>query len=189
VDIKGAHVGENYKRYVEGFALAARPRPRDLADLPISAIRRACVVFLHQIAVGKLDPYRPPWVFHQALSEASSQSVSFPRRLCQIGKRKVDGGPIWAESDERLFSAISVRPSGSSTSGASYRPRRGFLRRVRLTPARFPSTPPDHRVEIEVRGQWSEAEGALIERPRRPPEKRPVTVQRTSPSLRRGARP
>ncbi len=173
--------------------LGLRARVREIwRTCPYPADPASFADFLHQIAVGKLDPYRPPWVFHQALSARITRNPSsFHDAFCQIGKRKVAGGPNRAESDERLFcgnlgSGIlflneRVHPidQGAGFYAASdYRLRDSHLRHA------------DHRVEIEVRGQCSDADVALIERLAQAAETRPVTVQRIVPvTIAGGARP
>lgn len=165
------------------FALpdTLRARVREIwRTCPYPADPASFADFLHQIVVGKLDPYRPPWVFHQALSaRIIRNSSSFHDAFRQIGKRKVAGGPNRAESDEQLFcgnlgSGIlflneRVHPIDQSTgfyAASDHRLRDSHLRHA------------DHRVEIEVRGECSDADVALIERLAQAAETRPVTVQR-----------
>ncbi|ACL62440.1 hypothetical protein [Methylobacterium nodulans] len=49
---------------------------------------------LHQIAVGRFDPHRPPWLFHPATFDAAFR---------RIGRRTVGGGPKTAPANELVF--------------------------------------------------------------------------------------
>ena len=58
---------------------------------------------LHQIAVGRLDPYRPPWIFHQKTSaRITANPATFAEAFRQIGRRQVGTGPA-ATAEELLF--------------------------------------------------------------------------------------
>lgn len=172
---------------------ALRARVREIwRTCPYPADPASFADFLHQIAVGKLDPDRPPWVFHQERSARITRDPSsFHDAFRQIGKRKIAGGPNRAESDERLFcgnlgSGIlflneRVHPIDQNAgfhAASDHRLRDSHLRHA------------DHRVEIEVRGQCSDADVALIEQLAQAAETRPVTVQRIIPvTIAGGARP
>lgn len=60
--------------------------------------------FLHQIAVGRLDPDRPPWVFHQQTqARITANPATFDEAFRQIGRKSVGGGPKTTPADELLF--------------------------------------------------------------------------------------
>ena len=136
--------------------------------------------FLHQIAVGKLDPYRPPWVFHQQLAVRITRNpATFADAFRQIGRRKAALGQNATEADQLLFCgnlgsgilflASQARPidpdeslhilDGHSLGGSN-------LGRA------------SHWVDIEVRGKCSDADFALIERLAQASDTRPVVVRR-----------
>jgi hypothetical protein len=150
----------------------------------------ACLAdLLHQIAVGRVDPRRPPWKFHPELkARITPDPSSFDAAFRQIGHRKIGGGPKATEADEFLF-------CGNFGSGII------FLRsRVRLI-ERHESfyTPSNHRlrdskvgsgghyVEIEVTGECSDADLATIERLAQTADTRPVLVSRAVARSRRAA--
>ncbi len=89
------------------FALpdGLRRQVRDLwRTCPYPADPASFADFLHQIAVGRLDPNRPPWVFHQAISARTTPNpATFDEAFRQIGCRKVGGGPKTTPADELLF--------------------------------------------------------------------------------------
>lgn len=158
------------------FALPDRLRAR------VREIWRTCphpadpasfVDFLHQIAVGKLDPWRPPWQFHLARTARITRDPStFGEAFRRIGGRKAGIGPSAPDVDESLYcgnlgSGIlflrsrlrSVEAGGNVHIAASYQANAA------------------QRLEIEVRGACSNAELALIERLAQATETRPVVVQ------------
>lgn len=144
---------------------------------------------LHQIAVGRVDPRRPPWKVHPALkARITPDPSSFDAAFRQIGHRKIGGGPKATEADEFLF-------CGNLGSGVI------FLRsRVRLI-ERHESfyTSSNHRlrdskvgsgghyVEIEVTGECPDADLATIERLAQAADTRPVLVSRAAARSRRAA--
>lgn len=144
---------------------------------------------LHQIAVGRLDPRRPPWKFHPEIkARITPDPSSFDAAFRQIGHRKIGGGPKTTEADEFLF-------CGNLGSGII------FLRsRVRLID-RHESfyTSSGHRlrdskvgggghyVEIEVTGPCSDGDLATIERIAQAADTRPVLVSRVTAQSRRRA--
>lgn len=147
--------------------------------------------FLHQIAVGKLDPYRPPWVFHQQLAvRITCNPATFADAFRQIGRRKAALGQNATEADQLLFCgnlgsgilflASQARPidpdeslhilDGHSLGGSN-------LGRA------------SHWVDIEVCGKCSDADFALIERLAQASDTRPVVVRRmvrVTPEVRTG---
>lgn len=135
---------------------------------------------LHQIAVGRVDPHRPPWVFDGKLTARTTPDPSsFDEAFRQIGHRKVGGGPKTTPADEFLF-------CGNLGSGIL------FLRtRVRLNePFESYYTSSSHRlrdshvglaghwVDLEVRGECSDGEFELIRRLAQEADTRPVVVRR-----------
>ena len=59
---------------------------------------------LHEIAIGKLDPNQPPWVFHRTvLAKTTQNPKTFDEAFRQIGGRKVGGGPKTTPADELMF--------------------------------------------------------------------------------------
>ena len=167
------------------FALpdALRRTVREIwRDCPYPADPGYFADLLHQIDVGRVDPYRPPWKFHPELkARMTPNPSSFDAAFRQIGRRKIGGGPKTTEADELLF-------CGNLGSGIL------FLRsRVRLI-ERHESfyTSSNHRlrdskvgsgghfVEIEVTGDCSDADLATIERIAQAADTRPVAVRRVA---------
>ncbi|MEQ1956217.1 hypothetical protein [Mesorhizobium sp. CN2-181] len=135
---------------------------------------------LHQIAVGKVDPYRPPWVFDGKLTARTTPNPKkFDDAFRQIGHRKIGGGPKTTPADEFLF-------CGNLGNGIL------FLRtRVRLNdPHESYYTSSGHRlrdshvgraghwIDLEVRGDCSDAELELIRRLAQDADTRAVVVRR-----------
>jgi hypothetical protein len=59
---------------------------------------------LHQIAVGRVDPQHPPWVFDGKLTARTTPNPEkFDEAFRQIGHRKIGGGPKATPADEFLF--------------------------------------------------------------------------------------
>jgi hypothetical protein len=140
--------------------------------------------FLHQIAVGRLDPHRPPWIFHQKTSaRITADPATFGEAFRQIGRRKIDGEPGTAPTDELLF-------CGNLGSGILF-----LASRVRLLdpavdvytasnhgPRDSHNGGASHRIDIEVRGNCSDVELALIARLAQAAHTRPVVVRRIMPA-------
>lgn len=135
---------------------------------------------LHQIAVGRVDPHRPPWVFDGKLTARTTPNPErFDAAYRQIGHRKIDGGPKATPADEFLF-------CGNLGSGIL------FLRtRVRLNePHESYYTSSGHRlrdshvgraghwIDLEVRGDCSDTELEMIRRLAQDADARPVIVRR-----------
>lgn len=132
--------------------------------------------FLHQIAVGKLDPHRPPWVFHQKTPvRVTANPASFDEAFRRIGRKQIDIASSAAAIEELLF-------CGNLGSGIIF-----LARRIR--PADQGDTLPgasgcavgSHVVEVEVRGICSDADFATIERLAHAADTRPVVVRRFTP--------
>ena len=142
---------------------------------------------LYQIAVGALDPERPPWIFHEkAEARTTPNPARFDEAFRKIGSHKVGGGPKTTAADEFLF-------CGNLGSGLLY-----LRSRVRLIdPNESFYTCSNHRlrdshvgraghwVEIEVRGECSDDDLVLIERLAREADTRPVIVRRVAAFVRR----
>lgn len=131
---------------------------------------------LHQIDAGRVDPHRPPWVFDGKLTARTTPNPKkFDEAFRQIGHRKIGGGPKTTPADEFLF-------CGNLGSGIL------FLRtRVRLNePHESYYTSSNHRlrdshvggaghwIDLEVRGDCSDAELELIRRLAQEADTRPV---------------
>src|SRR3546814_20667930 len=59
---------------------------------------------LHQIAAGRLDPHRPPWVFHQKTSaRITANPATFAQAFSQIGRRRVGASAAAVPVDELLL--------------------------------------------------------------------------------------
>ena len=159
------------------FALPDRLRAR-IREIwrtcPYPADPASFADFLHQIAVGKLDPYRPPWIFHaERTARITRDPSTFGEAFRRIGGRKAGIGPSAPDVDELLycgnlgsgilFLRSRLRPvdiAGNIHNAAHHRPNATQL------------------VEIEVCGACSNAELALIERLAQATETRPVVAHR-----------
>ena len=175
------------------FALpdAQRRQVRDLwRTCPYPADPSYFGDLLHQIAIGKLDPNQPPWVFHRTvLAKTTPNPKTFDEAFRQIGGRKVGGGPKTTPADELMFCGnlgssflilVSrvrlIDPNESFYTSSNHRLRDSHVGRA------------GHWVDIEVRGDCSVAELALIERLARAADTRPIVVRRPVPP-RDGATP
>lgn len=140
--------------------------------------------FLHQIAVGKLDPERPPWIFHQERSARITRNPStFGEAFHKIGRRAVSDGSNTASAEELLF-------CGNLGSGILFLTRR--VRFINANESFYLSS--DHHlrhshvgrvgqwIEIEVRGECSETDRIRIEHLAQTADTRPVHVRRIKPS-------
>lgn len=140
--------------------------------------------FLHHIVVGKLDPARPPWIFHQEQSaQITRNPASFAEAFRQIGRRKLGVGPT---NTSRRVAVLRQSRLRHPLSG---------LQEVRLLDSRqrtdcafdprlwCDSGNTDHWVEIEVCGPCSDADMILIERVAQAANTRPVIVQRIRPCV------
>lgn len=139
--------------------------------------------FLHQIAAGKLDPNRPPWIFHQKVSaRITLDPATFDEAFRQIGRRQVGGGPKTTPADELLFcgnlgagiifltSCVRlIDPNESFYTSSNHRLRDSHVGRA------------GHWIDIAVRGECSDADLALIERLAQATDTRPVIVRRIVP--------
>lgn len=138
---------------------------------------------LHQIAVGRIDPHRPPWIFHAPTQARTTPNpATFAEAFRQIGQRKLGGGPKTLPADALLFcgnlgagilfltSRVRlVEPNEGFYTSSNHRLRDSHVGRS------------GHWVEIEVRGPCSDADLALIEHLARGADTRPVAVHRLDP--------
>jgi hypothetical protein len=146
---------------------------------------------LHQIEVGRIDPERPPWKFHRAITRrVTPNPATFDQAFRQIGRRKVGGGPKTTQADEFTF-------LGNVGSGLVF-----LTSRVRLIdPHESYLTPSNmrlcdshvgrsgHWVDIQVRGICSDADLTLIHRLAQAADERPVSVRRAGQPPAGEARP
>ncbi len=133
------------------------------------------------------DPERPPWIFHQEVhARTTPNPVQFDEAFRKIGARKVGGGSKTTAADELLFccnlgsgmlflrSRVRlIDPNESFYTCSNHRLRDSHVGRA------------GHWVEIEVRGECSDDDLALIERLARDADTRPVVVQRVAVLVRR----
>jgi len=145
--------------------------------------------FLHQIAVGRLNPDRPPWVFHQkSQARITANPATFNEAFRQIGRKLVGGGPDTSPTDELLF-------CGNLGSGILF-----LTSRVRLIGQNESfDTSSHHRlrdshvgragywVDIEVRGGCSQTDLSLIKQLAQAADTRPVVVRHINPLAGRDA--
>ncbi|NGM37986.1 MULTISPECIES: hypothetical protein [Methylobacterium] len=138
---------------------------------------------LHQIAIGRIDPHRPPWIFHAPTQARTTPNpATFDAAFRQIGKRAVGGGPKTTPADELIFcgnlgagilfltSRVRlVEPNESFYTSSNHRLRDSHVGRS------------GHWIDIEVRGPCSDADLALIERLAQAADTRPVAVRRIVP--------
>ena len=167
------------------FALpnALRSTVREIwNDCPYPADPAYFADLLHQIAVGRVDPHRPPWKFHAALkARITPDPSSFDAAFRQIGQRKIGGGPKTTPADELLF-------CGNLGSGLLFlRSRVRLIERHesfytssshRLRDSKLGSG--GHFVEIEVTGDCPDADLTTIERIAQAADTRPVVVRRAA---------
>jgi hypothetical protein len=169
------------------FALAPTLR-RTIGDLwrtcPYPADPASFADLLHQIAVGRLDPHRPPWVFHQKTqARMTSNPASFDEAFRRIGQKKIGGGPKTTEADEFLFcgnlgSGILfltsrvrlIDPNESFYTSSSHRLQDSHVGRA------------GHWVDIAVTGDCSDDQLALIQHLAEAADTRPVMVRRVVPA-------
>lgn len=137
---------------------------------------------LHQIDRGKVDPERPPWKFHRAITpRVTHDPASFDEAFRQIGKVKIGGGPKTIGADRLtfvgniggglIFLTSTVRlnePNESFYTSSNHRLRDSHVGRG------------GHWVDIEVHGSASEEDLAVIERLAQMADTRRVQVRRSS---------
>ncbi|MET0528613.1 MAG: hypothetical protein ABW003_09755 [Microvirga sp.] len=135
---------------------------------------------LHGIAVGRIDPHRPPWIYHAPMqARTTPEAASFAQAFRQIGQRKIGGGPKTPPADELLFCGNLgsglvflttrvrlVEPNESFYTSSNHRLRDSHVGRS------------GHWIDIEVRGSCSDADLARIEQLAQAADTRPVSVRR-----------
>jgi hypothetical protein len=151
-------------------------------DCPYPADPGYLMDLLTDVERGRVDPERPPWKNPRALTpKTTPDPKTFDEALRQIGRRKINGGPKTTESDEISFvgnlsgallfltSRLSlIDPNESFYTSSGHR-----LRDSKVGAA-------GHYVQIDVRGECSDAELRLIEDLARAAESRPVVVRRAN---------
>jgi hypothetical protein len=172
----------------------ARRRLFDLPDDRRGTVRnlwRTCpypadpaylLALLHQIRIGKVDPCRPPWIFDGKLTARTTPNPSsFDQAFRQIGRRKIGGGPKTTPADEFLFCGnlgtgilflrTRVRPNDPHESfytSSNHRLRDSHVGRS------------GHWINLEVRGDCTDAELDLVRRLAQEADTRPVVVRRVA---------
>jgi len=161
------------------FALpdALRARVRQIwRTCPYPADPASFADFLHQVAVGRLDPDNPPWVFRPTLNPRITRDPqSFGQAFRQIGRKQVAVGAELIE--EQLF-------CGNLGSGILFlwsRPRSidpsaGLCSDHRLRDAHLRHA--SQWIDIDVSGPCSDVELALIELLAQAGDPRPVIARR-----------
>lgn len=138
---------------------------------------------LREIEIGKVNPHRPPWRFHPKITARMTQNpTTFAEAFRMIGHKKIDGGPKTVSVDQFLYCGnlgagllfLTVRPrpiapNEGSRTGSNHRLRDAQVGRA------------DRWVDIEVRGQCSDADLVLIERLAQAAHTLTVVVQRIVP--------
>lgn len=144
--------------------------------------------FLHQIAVGRLDPDRPPWVFHQKTqARITANPATFDAAFRQIGRKQVETDTM--PFDELLFCGNL----GSGILFLAWRVRlieRGESFRTlfnALSPESHIGVANGQWIEIEVRGECSQTDLSLIERLAQASDTRRVVVHHIKPLVSRSA--
>jgi hypothetical protein len=151
-------------------------------DCPYPADPVYLLDLLHAIDTGRIDPARPSWTFHHKIeARVTRNPATFADAFKQIGSRKVGGGPKTTTADELTF-------CGNLGSGIIF-----LISRVRLMEpfeSFYTSAPhrlrdshvgrSGHWVDIEVRGECSDADLALIQRLAQAADARPIRVHRHS---------
>jgi hypothetical protein len=142
---------------------------------------------LHQIAIGRIDPGRPPWVYRKTSRPKITPSpATFEEAFRKVGQRKIGGRCKTNPADEftwcgnlgagLLILTSRVRlnePLESFVTCSNHRLRNSHVGRC------------GHWVEIIVRGECSDAEVALIRRLAQAADTRRVVVRRQDPRVRR----
>jgi hypothetical protein len=134
-------------------------------NCPYPAVPYSFGDFLHQIQAGKLDPFRPPWIFHAAFQARTTPNpATFAEAFKQIGKPPP--------------SPDSPRPTtlycGNLGSGILF---------LRATP-----DPCDAFVDLEITGSCSDDELALIQRLAQADCPRPLVARRRGAEIGKASR-
>jgi hypothetical protein len=141
---------------------------------------------VHQIAIGRIDPDRPPWVYPQITHpRITPNPASFEQAFRKVGQRKIGGAYKTNAADEftwcgNLGSGLLIltsrvrlnEPLESFITSSAHRLRDSHVGRF------------GHWIEITVRGECSDAEFALIGRLAQAADTRRVVVRRHDPRVR-----
>ncbi len=135
---------------------------------------------LHSIDTGRLDPGRPPWQYHKALTpRITPNPLSFEDAFHQISQHKAGGRPQTSSAEAFIFLGnlgsgmifltarlCPAEPNESLSESPHHRPPDG------------PGGHPGGAFDIQVKGPCSETELFLIERLAQTASDRPVIVHR-----------
>jgi hypothetical protein len=179
-------------RGVRKVLFALNPAPRRIVrqlwrDCPYPADPSYLADLLHQIAVGRIDPDKPPWVYsRKACPRITPNPASFKEVFRKVGQRKIGGAYKTNPADEftwcgNLGSSLLIltsrvrlnEPLESFVTSSAHRLRESHVGRF------------GHWVEIVVHGECSHAEFALIRRLAQAADTRRVMVRRHDPCVRR----
>lgn len=164
------------------FAHGGNVRAR-LSELWRTCPYPADPVYLHGLLTdynrGRLDLEVPPWTPKAIRPRTTPNPGRFDEAFRQIGRKQVGGGPKTTPADELLFcgnlgSSILfltsrvrlIEPNESFYTSSNHRLRDSHVGRA------------GHWIDIEVRGECSDAELALIERLAREADTRAIVVRR-----------
>lgn len=142
---------------------------------------------LHQIAIGQIDPERPPWIYpRKTRARITPNLARFEEAFRKVGQRKIGGAYKTNAADEFIWcgnlgvglliltSRVRLNePLESFVTSSAHRLRDSHVGRF------------GHWVEIFVRGDCSDAEFALIQRLAQAADTRRVVVRRYDPRMRR----
>jgi hypothetical protein len=142
---------------------------------------------LHQIAIDRIDPDRPPWTYQRTIRpRITPNPATFEEAFRKIGHRKIGGAYKTNAADEftwrgNLGSGLLIltsrvclnEPLESFITSSAHRLRDSHVGRF------------GHWVEIIVRGECSDVEFALIRRLAQAADTRRVAVRRHDPRMRR----
>lgn len=155
---------------------------RDLwRDCPYPADPVYLLDLLHEINVGRIDPERPPWRFHQKITpRVTPNPTAFNEAFRQVGHAKIGGGPKTIPADKftfcgnigsgLLFLTSQVRliePNESFYTSSNHRLRDSHVGRS------------GHWVDIEVSGPATDEDLSTIERLAQMADTRIVRVRRS----------
>ena len=142
------------RRRLFAFPQPVRAQIRKIwsADCPYPPDHAYFCDLLRQIEAGKVDPYRPPWLFHAALkAKTTPNPAAFAQAFKQINKPSLS-------SDASKLTTIYCGNLGSGIL---------FLHATPHNTARTDEAAPDPRdafVDLQITGSCSDDELALIER-------------------------
>jgi len=142
---------------------------------------------LHQTAIGRIDPNRPPWVYSRGRrARITPNPATFEEVFRKVGQRKIGGAYKTNAADEFIWcgnpgSGLLIltsrvrlnEPLESFITSSAHRLRDSHVGRF------------GHWVEIIVRGDCSDTEFALIRPLAHAADTRRVVVRRHDPRVRR----